>query len=85
MINVNVIHSTKQRRDEKLMKRKILIGGIFIGVFIIILLMIEGWYLYQAMGPGSLIIGHIALAMFIICGASIFALIAYNIKVITQV
>jgi len=67
------------------MKKKVLIGGIFIGVFIIILLLFEGWYLYKAMGPGSLIIGHIALAMFVICGAGIFVLIAYNIKDMTQV
>lgn len=67
------------------MKKKILIGSIFIGIFIIILLMVEGWYLYQAMGPGALIIGHITLAMFVICSAGIFAIVTYKIKEMTQV
>ena len=66
------------------MKTKALIVGIFIGVFIIILLILEGLYLYRAMGPGTLVIGHITLAMFIVCGAGIFALIAYNIEEVTQ-
>jgi hypothetical protein len=67
------------------MKKKILIGSIFIGVFILILLMVGGWYLYQVMGPGTLIIGHITFMMFIICGAGIFVLIAYNIREVIQV
>lgn len=61
------------------MKEKLLIGGIFIGVFIIILLMFEGWYFYRAMGPGTLIIGHVTLSMFVICGVGIFAIVIYNV------
>jgi len=67
------------------MKKKILIGSIFIGIFIIILLMVEGWYLYQAMGPGALVMGHITLAMFVICSAGIFVIVTYKIKEMTQV
>jgi hypothetical protein len=66
------------------MKTKALIVGIFIGVFIAIWLTLEALYLYQAMEPDTSVIGHITFAMIIICGTGIFALIAYNIKEVTQ-
>ena len=67
------------------MKEKSLIWGTFIGIFILIILIVEGWFLYHAMGPGTLFIGNVTLVMFFICGAGIFLLIAHNIKEIIKI
>ena len=61
------------------------LGKAIIDIFILILLMVAGWYLYTALGPGIPLIGNIAISMFIICGAAIFVLIAYIVKEVLQI
>lgn len=66
------------------MEKKLDLGKAIIDIFILILLIVAGWYLYTALGPGIPIIGHIAIVMFIICGACIFVLLAYVVKEVLQ-
>jgi len=48
------------------------------------LLLFQGLYIFKLMGPGTLLLGHITLIMFILCCAGIFAMIACNIKETSQ-
>ena len=66
------------------MNRIVLVGSIFIGVVIINLLLFQGLYLFQLMGPGTLFFGHITLILVILCCIGIFAMIACNIKETSQ-
>ncbi len=66
------------------MNKIVLIGSIFIGIVMINLLLFQGVYLFQLMGPGTLFLGHVTLIMVILCCAGIFAMIACNIKETSQ-
>jgi len=60
------------------------IGRAIIDIFILILFIVGVWYLYTAFETGIPIIQHIAIAIWIICTAAIFVLLAYIVKEMLQ-
>ena len=61
------------------------LGKAIIDIFILILLIVAGWYIYTTLGVGIPLIQNIAIAMFIICGACIFVLLALIVVDVLQI
>ena len=61
------------------------LGKAIIDIFILILLIVAGWYIYTTIGVGIPLIQNIAIAMFIICGACIFVLMAFIVVDVLQI